>query len=128
MKMYCYEIGVYPRLLWVAIGKKASIIKETFAFSDGSEIEDSFDANAVYAITTDVAHKKTGKYGVLVWFPDAESMSPNIITHESVHAAMEIFYMCHCFFTHDNQEPFAYLTSWIFDKIQETKRKMLKKS
>lgn len=126
MKIDCYE-NIYPRRLWVAIGDEIEQIKKTFAYSDGTELDIDSDTDVAYAITVDVLHKKTGLLGVLVWACDTESLSPKVMAHESVHATIEMFHACHCYFTYNNQEPFAYLTSWIFDKIQETKEKCLKK-
>lgn len=127
MKIDCYEIGVYPRRLWVVIGDDMNEIKKTFTYQNGDEIDLSNEIDLSLAMTISVTHKKTGKFGCLVWFSDTSEMSADIVAHESVHAALSVFNAVQCYVTYDNQEPFAYLVSWMVGKIQESKEKCLKK-
>lgn len=59
--------------------------------------------------------------GVLIRFENKAAMTVRNITHEAVHAALEIFDYVGARTTHDNQEPFAYLVGWIADCCNKVK-------
>lgn len=70
--------------------------------------------------------KDTKKLGELIWFPNETSIEQEKVTHESVHAAMDIFRDIGADVDIGNQEPFAYLAGWIADCIDQVKRDKFK--
>jgi hypothetical protein len=94
---------IYPRLLWVQIGKE---IPE--GFSDVAEFKDSCDAQV------DCCHDdKANRGGVLIRFENLEAANVSNITHESIHAAIEILSYCDIKLDADNSEVLCYLAGWI---------------
>lgn len=95
---------IYPRKLWIAVGTDQ--FKDRF--SGVSEWDDTADA------VVDCVHDdKRNLGGVLIRFESVDAITIANVTHESNHAAMEIFSYIGATVDIKNQEPFCYLASWI---------------
>lgn len=116
-KVYQFNPVIYPCLLWVIIGNK--IDKNRFPSVDLME-EDTLSRTER---TNDVLNDNNG---VLIRFQNSKVITAEIITHESVHAAMEIMQYVGGKIDVRNQEPFAYLAGWIADCIDKVKKNKFK--
>jgi hypothetical protein len=107
--LYRFDPQIYPRRLWIQVGKE---IPE--GFSDVAEFGKSCDAQI------DCCHDDVNnKGGVLLRFEDLEAMSLSTITHESVHAAIDILAYCDVRLDPNNQEPICYLAGWVTKCCEE---------
>lgn len=111
-----FDCGIYPRLLWVAVGVPYAVIKDMF--EDVAEMEENADSQVDHTRRT----KPDVKGGVLIRFENRRAMTQANITHESMHAAMEIFHYVGAYPDPKNQEPFAYLCGWIANCINDVKQ------
>ena len=103
---------VYPRTIFVVVGKsKVSIINKYFTSPDGSELDVELPISSG-SCTWSVRNKESDIFGELIWL-----RTPTIsdLAHEAVHAAMDIFKDTDTIPDVDNQEPLAYLISYITD-------------
>ena len=117
MSIYQFDPQIYPRKLWVSVGASTEELQERFGKEDIKEdLDDSY-----YAETYSVQQKEPLLGGVLIRFQDLKAMSPENMTHEATHAALEIFDYCDCRIDVENQEPFAYLVGWIVRCIDEVR-------
>ena len=123
-KVHEFDPQIYPRKLWIIKGGLPGDIKDMFILRDGKEID--FEVDDYDAVTYSVMLKEKKKYGELIWYPDEEKIDPDRITHESVHAAMDIFGDIGAEVDIENQDPFAYLAGWIADCIDQVKRDKFK--
>lgn len=114
MKIYQFDPQIYPRRLWVSVGASTEELQRKFGKKDINDMDDSY-----YAETQTVQQKEPLFGGVLVRFQDLKAITPETISHESTHAALEIFDYCDCRIDIENQEPFAYLVGWIAKCIEE---------
>lgn len=117
LKVHEFHPQIYPRRLWVIKGGLLGDIKNMFSQRDGKELDvgdEDYDA-----LTYSVMLKETKKFGELIWFPDETSIEQEKVTHESAHAAMDMFRDIGADVDTDNQEPFAYLAGWIADCIDQ---------
>jgi len=111
------QISIYQKTLFVAENGTKENIEENFVDENGKalripqSISDSADALTI----SPVMDKVTKEIGVLVWLKDGASLQT--IVHESVHAATGLFQMICADVDVENDEPFAYLVAFLFDKI-----------
>ncbi len=110
---YEYKNGIYPRKLWVHIGKD---LKETIdACFDGCEPPDEEYGGVTYDKAT---RKSDDAYGILVSFKRTKDMSMKYCCHEASHA---------CDATEDaigmehGGEASAYLLGWIASCINKAR-------
>lgn len=113
-KIFEYNPVIYPRKLWVSVGASTKELNEVF--EEVGDMEDSAIAT-VYSVCR--TENKMG--GMLIRFNNRMDMTPSVIAHESVHAAMGIYGYVGAEVDLDNQEPFAYLVGWIADCIWQSK-------
>ena len=110
---YEYSNGIYPRNLWVHIGKDLSeVIDSCF---DKCDAPDSDYGGLTYA---DAVRKSDRKCGVLVSFQCSKDMSMDYCCHEASHACDAIedaIGMKH------GGEPSAYLIGWIASCINKAR-------
>lgn len=126
MKVHKYET-LYPRVLWITNVTEEDPIKLlnrfTFYINEpgwgriNKNAEDElYDAqNAAIAGCYPVEDKTTGKLGVLLVMFNTDSMSTDIVAHESVHIADYFYEVCGCNsedFSEGN-EAYAYLVGWV---------------
>lgn len=108
-----FDLGIYPRKLWIAISKD-SFKNKLYNIPD-------FNEN-YFAETMDTYDKKTGDLGVFIRFGNIKDVTCKLICHESAHAAMHIFKTIGAKVDYDNSEPFAYLVDFIAGCCEEVKR------
>lgn len=116
IQIHEFDPEIYPRKLWVAVDTPYEVIKDMF--EDVEPMEDNSDAQV--ESTRRLKPDVTG--GVLIRFANRKAMTQANITHESVHAAVEMFCYVNAYLDPKNQEPFAYLCGWIAKCIGEVKR------
>lgn len=109
-----FNIGLYPRKLWVATSWKE--VKDKFTVHDADyKFEEHSNSNAV--TYPNVERKSSRNYGVLIvfnsWRKDKGSELVNYIAHESLHAANAIFNELGIEYGLTNDEHAAYLVGWI---------------
>ena len=112
-----FDCEIYPRKLWVAVEVPYACIKDMF--EDVEPMDDSSDAQVDHTRRT----KPDERGGILIRFQNRKAMTQSNITHESTHAAMEIFSYVGAYPDPKNQEPFAYLCGWVAKCINEVKNK-----
>lgn len=123
-KLHEFELGVYPRRLWVAKGCKDKELSATFCYRDGLEIEFGVEAGNEPAATTYpmVMLKENYNYGHLLVIN--EKIDVGMIAHEAGHITTEIFRELGSYLDPNNQEPFMYLLGYIancIDKVVKNK-------
>lgn len=116
MEVYIFDPVLYPRKVWIAVGKDR--LEGKFDL-----IEFPVNTNALTELAFDEANKRGG---VFIRFENLEAMTTKTITHEAFHAAMYIFDFIDAFPDIKNQEPLAYLISWIADCCEQVKFKLTK--
>lgn len=115
-KIHEFDPEIYPRKLWVAVAAPYEVIKDMF--EDVQPMEKNADAqvDCTRRLKPDV------KGGVLIRFESKQAITASNVTHEAMHAAMDIFEYVGAYPDPKNQEPFAYLCGWIAKCIDEVKR------
>lgn len=117
-----YDFHVYPRLLWVVIGKNAHKIADLFTFyytsKDkiiNSDILKNLESGLFAAGTYSIHDNKTGQYGVLLYIPVLDNFDNTDIAHEAVHIADYIFQETGMYTEDfaDGNEHYAYLVGYI---------------
>lgn len=116
MEIYTFNPVIYPRKVWIAIGKDR--LEGKFNLIEFPE-----NTNALTESAFDEVNKKGG---VFIRFENLEEMTTKTITHEAFHAAMDIFAYIEAFPDIKNQEPLAYLISWIAQCCEEVKNSLTK--
>lgn len=110
--IYKFDPVIYPRKIWVSIGKNdLSDFENVEPFSEDSGADSQPVLNVV-----------DNQCGILIRFRSKSGMTPNYIAHEASHAAMDIFNDCDCMIDVENQEPFAYLLGAIVEFIHSCKK------
>jgi hypothetical protein len=112
IKLHEFDPTIYPRLLWITVSKAQ--------FEDRFEDVSEFPRNA-YAVVDCVYDKINRKGGVMIRFANRSMMNANNITHEAIHAAINILDYCGVKTTVDNDEPLAYLAGWIASCCEKVK-------
>lgn len=116
-KIHEFDPVIYPRRLWVAVGVPTAVLNDMFE----DKLEDLAESSNAEVINARRL-KPDVKGGVLIRFKNKKEMTANVMAHEAVHAAIEIFDYTGCGISYNNQEPFAYLVGWIAQCIDDVKR------
>ena len=116
-----FDPQIYPRLLWVTYECPTAVLKDMF----GNEAQDMDKKNNAKVINCR-RMKPDVRGGILIRFRSKSDMTIENIAHESVHAALEIFYYVNARISSDNQEPFGYLVGWIADCCNKVKTDKMK--
>jgi hypothetical protein len=112
VKLHEFDPVIYPRLIWITAS--------TCKFEDRFENVSDFSNNC-HAVVDCVFDKLQTRGGVLIRFANKNAMTIGNITHESIHAALNILGYCDIATTTDNQEPLSYLAGWIAECCEEVK-------
>jgi hypothetical protein len=112
IQLHEFDPKIYPRLVWVSI----STVNFSDRFDNVSEW--SKYCNAVVDCVYDKIQKRGG---ILIRFANKAVMTTSVITHESIHAALNILDYCDIQTTVENQEPLSYLAGWIADCCEKVK-------
>lgn len=108
-RIYEFEQSIYPRLLWISIGRESSSLGGIF----GEDIPD-MDATSLAETMECTKQDKYRRLGVLIRFSSKSDMTVENISHESVHAALSIYFSIgEPVSLGGSNEPFAYLVGWI---------------
>lgn len=110
MRIHQFDPVIYPRKIWIAVGT------ESVPSLDVGE----FDENA-NAMVDSAYDKENNLGGFLIRFKDLSQMNFKNITHESIHAAMNILDYCEITVNPIYQEPLCYLAGWIAQCCGEVK-------
>ena len=111
-----FDCHVYPRKIWVSVAAPLKELNEFFE-SKYDDMDQSCDAT----VTVNRRMKPEPKGGVLIRFKNKGAMNVETITHESIHAALEVFDYVGAIVDTNNQEPFAYLCGYIAKCINQVK-------
>lgn len=111
--VYQFEMGIYPRMLWVALETTKEELESKF------NIEVPESALNGGANTTNLISKlNTQERGILI-FTNEKSFSINHLCHESYHAALELAKSIGMNLSFEDQEPMAYLIGFIGECIEK---------
>lgn len=102
MRIHQFDPAIYPRKIWIAVGTDSVPSLEVGEFDENSN-----------AMVDSAYNKENNLGGFLIRFADLSQMNCKNITHESIHAAMNIFDYCDIIADTKNQEPLCYLAGWI---------------
>ena len=116
---------IYPRKVWVTYDATAKELNEMFPDGDGSGSMFTDDMSICYGMTCKVYDTTNDKGGVLIRFSNKDSMTSWNMAHECVHAATGIFSYISAEISTSNDEPFAYLVTWLMRCCEATKEKYL---
>lgn len=115
MQIRSFELGIYPRIIYVACGEHPEELANYFYERDFSPLFNNFKSTAI-GFEKQVISKKGNRLSNVIWFPNFYP-TLNVICHEATHAAMDIFRDLGLFIDTDNQEPFTYLVGYIVKHI-----------
>lgn len=105
-----FDPVVYPYKIWISITKDYKEISKIFTYKNNNEI-DILEYKNSYASTDDVRERKTGLYGALIIFESKKQMTFEKVSHESCHAAKQLFEHIGADIT--PHEPFEYVVGFI---------------
>lgn len=114
-----FDPVIYPYKIWVVVSDSLNILKENFLERDNQEMQFIGEDSKYEAMCCDVKIKKEGKFGSVILFKNKRLMDVKNISHESVHAAKNLFE--HIGANIKPSEPFEYLVGWIAGCIEKVK-------
>lgn len=112
-----FDCHVYPRKIWVSV---AAPLKELNEFFENAYEDMEESADATVSVNRRMNPEAMG--GVLIRFKNKSAMTVETITHEAIHAALEVFDYVGSIVGTKNQEPFAYLCGYIARCINQVKK------
>lgn len=117
---YEFDPTIYPYMVWIVIEDNPAKIPDLFIGYDGNSIEDiEADTARLEAFTMPVIHKDKPSHGVIMYFRSAESMTYELVAHESSHAAKYMF--SHIGADMREHEPFEFVVGWIASCCEKVK-------
>lgn len=120
MKVHVFDPAIYPYKLWIIIDKTPNAIADLFKEYSGATIQ-FIDADTckLQAFTMPVQSKDDKSYGVILFFRSKASMTYELVSHESSHAAKYLF--DHIGASVKEHEPFEYVVGWIAGCCEKAK-------
>lgn len=117
VKIHEFELGIYPRRVWIANKCTKVEIDDAFCLRDGKPIDLPGMYEGAATVYPEVMLRKSGSYGVLV----AINTKLNVgeIAHEAGHVATSVFCDIGSYLDPNNQEPFMYLLGYIAECIDK---------
>lgn len=114
-RIYEYPCGIYPRMIWVAFDCPKEVLDDLFE----DQVRHYHEEEAVNAFTMHNRRMKPEVRGGMLMVFKKEALTPDIVAHEAVHAAMGICQYCGMEVSCDDdmQEYFAYLVGWIVECV-----------
>ena len=112
MEIHEFDFGIYPRRLYIAIGRDFVALRKDLQMRNGEELP-LFEGECYGAATYSVIDKSDLRYGLLIYFPSRKDMKAQYIAHEATHAALELCRDCDITVDFDNQEPIAYIVGFV---------------
>lgn len=126
-RIHEFDLTPYPRKLWVTCACSTAALNDLFSDGvDGKPFDemDECDSATVYSVRR---KKPDVRGGILIRFRSKKDMKQEEITHESCHAALEVYnYICQDV-KFDSQEPFCYLAGYIADCCEQVRTNKFKK-
>jgi len=119
VKIHQFDPVIYPYKIWVVVNNIPDIISEQFYQFDSKEIESWANCANLDAFAMPVRNKEHKYYGCILFFSSKESMTYNIVAHESCHAAKNLFEYIDADMKH--HEPFEYVVGWIAECCESVK-------
>ena len=124
------RIDFYPTmctrdLVVVTGGVSLEKLKKRFSYSTGEEM-DNFNPDDYHALCASCKDKKTGKPVELIYLIRVgneitdQAEVADVIAHEAVHAALDLYGHMEAWVDINNQEPFAYLVGYIVSCVYKT--------
>lgn len=121
-----YNLVVYPVNVAVSVDMSTDKLNRKYKRIDGNSSLPGIPSDAdAYCCT--VKNRKTNGLCELINL-NSETCNMSVVTHEAVHAALDIFYAVEAEIDFDNQEPFCYLVSTITRLTESTIDKLQKKT
>ena len=119
--IYEYPCGIYPRMIWVAFDCPKEVLDDLFE----DPVKDMLADDAVDAFVTHNRRMKPDVKGGILMLFKKDRITPEIVAHEAVHAAMGICNYCGMDVSCEEryQEYFAYLVGWIVGCVYESLEK-----
>lgn len=77
-----------------------------------------------YGVNKELIKKNEIWAGPIIWFNGIDIMDMEFVTHESCHAAIDIYNYIGCEIEYDNNEHFCYLIGWIAKICEKVKKYM----
>jgi hypothetical protein len=109
-EVYEFDPVIYPNLVWITVNTKPM---EEFG---ADEMPDY-----AHADTGRTYRRSDGEYGVLLRFRSKSLMTPSVMAHESIHAALFILDYVGIQINAENSEPLTYLAGWITECCQKVR-------
>lgn len=102
------------------MGERGAPLKELNEFFESKYEDMEASADATVSVNRRMNPEPMG--GVLIRFKNKSAMTVETITHEAIHAALEVFDYVGAIVDTKNQEPFAYLCGYIARCINQVKK------
>lgn len=104
-----FSLTIYPVDFVVAIGEVEDEVNNHYKPCDGNYLYISAPQYPSHATTYECYSKDTGKRCLMIWFGNKLWCTYENVTHESGHAALELFRYIGSKVSTEDQEPFCYL-------------------
>lgn len=120
-----FELVVYPYHIVAVLGDMEEEVNKLY-----KPLDEGYDVigkpkEGADATTYHVRNKESSICSELIWFCDEKSICNSNITHESNHAALDIFAFIGAELNYNDQEPFCYLSGAISRLISGTYKEYL---
>lgn len=126
VQIHQFDPVIYPFKIWVVVNKTPDILSEHFKKYDGKDLifVEGDGSNRLEAFVLKVQSKEKGNYGAVLYFRNRKSMTYELVSHESSHAAKFLFEHINAdIFEH---EPFEYVLGFIADCCYQVKTNKFK--
>lgn len=124
MGFYEFNPEIYPYMVWIYVSGDPNNISAAFNGYDGKCIEKiDADTAGLEAFAMPVVRKENPRFGVVIFFRSKESMSYELVAHESTHAGKYLFE--HIGANIREHEPFEFLVGWIAGCCEKVKNNKL---
>jgi len=114
-----FDPVIYPVKIWVSISPNLEDLKIRFKEKYSGKELNLDEIGECEAFSYFVKLKETNKNGILISFSSKKYCHAGNITHESTHAAMDIF--GHIEEKETGGEAYAYLVGWIAECCEKVK-------
>lgn len=119
-KIYEFDPVIYPYNLWIVLDENPNLIPSIFNEYSGKPIESiDADTKGLEAFTMPVIRKDSPIFGVIIFFRSKESMTFELVAHESSHAAKYLFE--HIGANVAEHETFEFVVGWIANCLSKVK-------
>ena len=126
VQIHQFDPVIYPYKIWVIINPTPNIISDTFTEYSGSNVifTEEDGTSRMNAFVMMAKHKESKFYGSIVYFRSKKSMDYGLVSHESSHAAKQVFKHIGADILPD--EPFEYMVEFIADCCNQVRTNKFK--